>query len=278
MSRSQRIQRFRTVTFVWIHLWLWNYALSLKQHRRCALLFFKVIRQMSRSHRAINHRFWPELCVSGQTMNLVWIHRWLWNDAQSLKQYKRGVLLFFKVIRQILRSHGTQNHRFWPELSFSGLELQFEFTDGFEIMQKAKCSPEEVPILFFEVIHQILRLHGTKYCRFWPDLSVSGQELQVEFTDGLKMMHKAGCNVKEVPYNFSRSSIKFQGHTGWKIDDLNPIWVRLLSRSQLTNPSDLPCCIHIDATIHTKSCLLSFLHCKQTRSVRRLLMPWYLRR
>ena len=37
------------------------------------------------------------------------------------------------------------------------------------------------------------------------------------------------------------SSIKFQGHTGWKIDDLNPIWVRLLGRSQLSNPSDLPC-------------------------------------
>ena len=42
---------------------------------------------------------------------------------------------------------------------------------------------------------------------------------------------------------FFRSSIKFQGHTGWKFDDLNPIWVRLLGRSQLhiSNPSDLPC-------------------------------------
>ena len=55
------------------------------------------------------------------------------------------------------------------------------------------------------------------------------------------MMHKAWCNIEKVPYNFSRSSIKFQGHTGWKIDDLNPIWVRLLGRPQLSNPSDLPC-------------------------------------
>ena len=39
----------------------------------------------------------------------------------------------------------------------------------------------------------------------------------------------------------SGSSIKFQGRTGWKIDGLNPIWVRLLGRSQLSNPSDLPC-------------------------------------
>ena len=44
-----------------------------------------------------------------------------------------------------------------------------------------------------------------------------------------------------MPYKFSMSSIKFQGHTGWKIDDLNPIWVRLLGRPQLSNPSDLPC-------------------------------------
>ena len=37
-----------------------------------------------------------------------------------------------------------------------------------------------------------------------------------------------------------RSSIKFQGHSGWKIDDLNPIWARLLGQSQLLIPSDLP--------------------------------------
>ena len=59
------------------------------------------------------------------------------------------------------------------------------------------------------------------------------------------MKHKAWCNVEEVSYNFSRSSIKFQGHAGWKIDDLNPIWVRLLlGRSQLSNYSDLPCCLY----------------------------------
>ena len=44
-----------------------------------------------------------------------------------------------------------------------------------------------------------------------------------------------------MPYCISGSSIKFQGHMGWKIDDLNPVWVRLLGRSQLSNPSDLPC-------------------------------------
>ena len=60
------------------------------------------------------------------------------------------------------------------------------------------------------------------------------------------MIHKAWSSIEEVPYCFWRSSIKYQGHTGWKIDDLNPVSVRLLGRSQLSNPSDLPCwlCSH----------------------------------
>ena len=55
------------------------------------------------------------------------------------------------------------------------------------------------------------------------------------------MMHKAWCSLEEVPYSYSRSSIKFQGQMGWKIENLNPIWARLLGQSQLSNPLDLPC-------------------------------------
>ena len=57
------------------------------------------------------------------------------------------------------------------------------------------------------------------------------------------MIHKARCSIEEAPYDFLRSYIKFQGHTGWKIDDLDQILARLLGRSQLSNPSDLPCFI-----------------------------------
>ena len=73
--------------------------------------------------------------------------------------------------------------------------------------------------------------------------------------EGFEMIHKAWCNVEEVPHNFLRSSIKFQGHTGWKTYNFNPIWVRLLGRSQLSNPSDLPCfwrtSTHLCYTINT---------------------------
>ena len=36
------------------------------------------------------------------------------------------------------------------------------------------------------------------------------------------MMHKAWSSIEEVPYYFSRSSVKFQGHRGQKIADFYP--------------------------------------------------------
>ena len=62
---NTQLNRFRTLTPVWIHIWQWNHAHSWKQHRRGALLFFKVIRQISRSHGSKNRRIWPRLGVSG---------------------------------------------------------------------------------------------------------------------------------------------------------------------------------------------------------------------
>ena len=62
---NTQLSRFRTLTPVWIHIWQWNHAHSWKQHRRGALLFFKVIRQISRWHGSENRRIWPRLSVSG---------------------------------------------------------------------------------------------------------------------------------------------------------------------------------------------------------------------
>ena len=59
------------------------------------------------------NRFW--------TVTPVWIHIWWWNDAYSLIMLRRGALLFFEVIRQISRSHGSKNRRIWPRLGVSGL-------------------------------------------------------------------------------------------------------------------------------------------------------------
>ena len=80
---NTQLSRFRTVTPVWIHIWWWNDAQSLMLLRKCALLFFKVIRQIARSHD------WKILSILTQigrfqTVTPVWIHWWIWNDAQSL--------------------------------------------------------------------------------------------------------------------------------------------------------------------------------------------------
>ena len=40
--------------------------------------------------------------------------------------------------------------------------------------------------------------------------------LQFEFTNDDEMMHKARCCLGEVPYCFSRSSVKLQGDTAKK--------------------------------------------------------------
>ena len=77
-------------------------------------------------------------------------------------------------------------------------------------------------------------------------------------------MQPAESSIEEVPFCFFGSSIKFQGHTGWKIDDLNPIWVRLICRSQLSNPADLPCYfahVYLCAVCVVNACLKVWFSC-----------------
>ena len=62
---TTQLNRFRTVTPVWIHIWWWNDAYSLMLLRRGALLFFKVICQISRSRGSKNRQIWPRLGVFG---------------------------------------------------------------------------------------------------------------------------------------------------------------------------------------------------------------------
>ena len=70
------------------------------------------------------------------------------HKAWSSIEHRRGALLFLKVIRQISRSHGSKKRRIWPRLGVSGLLLQFEFTNGYEMMHKAWSSIEKVPYWF----------------------------------------------------------------------------------------------------------------------------------
>ena len=127
-----------------------------------------------------------------RTVTPVGIDLWWWNDAQTLMLLRRDALLFFKVIRQISRSHGSKNHRFWPNLGVSGLLTPVWITNGYE------------------------------------------------------MMHKACTVIEEVPYCFSRSSVKFQGHTGQKIVDFDPNWTFPDYNSSLNRPMALKWCTKLE--------------------------------
>ena len=72
--------------------------------------------------------------------------------------------------------------------------------------------------------------------RSQPNLTVSGLQLQFEFTNGYRMLHKAWSSIEEVPCCFSRSSVKFQGHTALKIVEFDPDWVFPDCNSSFNSP------------------------------------------
>ena len=127
-----------------------------------------------------------------RTTTQVWIYIWWWNDAQSLTLLRRGSLLFFKVIRQISRSHCYKNRRFWSKLGVFGLKHKFEYTNGYEIM------------------------------------------------------HNAWSSTEDVPYCFSRSSVKFQGHTAKKIINFDANWAFVDCNSSLNSPMAAKWCTKLE--------------------------------
>ena len=60
------------------------------------------------------------------------------------------------------------------------------------------------------------------------------------------MMHKAWSSVKKVPYCFSRSSVKFQGHTALKIVEFDPNWAFLDCNSSLNPRMAMKCCTKLE--------------------------------
>ena len=98
------------------------------------------------------------------------------------------------------------------------------------MMHKAWCNIEQVPYCF-QMLSIKFQGHTGKNWQYWPELSVSGLQPKFEFTDGFEIINKAWHSIEDVSYHLFRSSIKCQGHTGWKIDNLNPIWDYWVGRS-----------------------------------------------
>ena len=67
-----------------------------------------------------------------------------------------------------------------------------------------------------------------------------------EINDGYEMMHKAWSSIEEVPYCFSRSYVKFQGHMAKKIVDSDPNWAFPDCNSSLNSPMATNWCIELE--------------------------------
>ena len=60
------------------------------------------------------------------------------------------------------------------------------------------------------------------------------------------MMHKAWSSIEEVPYCFSRSYVKFQGHTALKIVEFDPNCAFPDCNSSLNLPMAMKCCTKLE--------------------------------
>ena len=60
------------------------------------------------------------------------------------------------------------------------------------------------------------------------------------------MMHRAWSSLVEVPYCFSRSYVKFQGHTALKIVEFDPNWAFPDCSSSLNSPMTMKCCTKLE--------------------------------
>ena len=61
-----------------------------------------------------------------------------------------------------------------------------------------------------------------------------------------EMMNKAWSSIEEVPYCFSRSSVKFQGHTALKIVEFDPNWAFPDCNSSLNSPMAPKWCTNLE--------------------------------
>ena len=60
------------------------------------------------------------------------------------------------------------------------------------------------------------------------------------------MMHRAWSSIVEVPCCFSRSYVKFQGHTALKIVEFDPNWAFPDCNSSLNSPMAMKCCTGLE--------------------------------
>ena len=91
------------------------------------------------------------------------------------------------------------------------------------MMHKAWSSIDEVPYCFSRSSEKFEDHTGQKIANFDPNWAFLDCNWSLNSPMALKWCTKLNVFIEDMPYCFLKLSIKFQGHTGWKIDDLNPL-------------------------------------------------------
>ena len=107
-----------------------------------------------------------------RTVTPVWIHIWWWNDTYSLMLLRRGALLYFKVIRQISRSHSAKIAEFDPDWAFPDCNSSLNSPMAMKCCTKLEVALKRCPIVFegHPSNFKVTRL----FKHIWPRLGVSG--------------------------------------------------------------------------------------------------------
>ena len=149
--------------------------------------------------------------VHFRTVTPIQIHSWLLNYAQRLKSQRRCALLFFKIFRQILRSHENISP-ILTRIEWFRTVFPFQFTGGCDMMYRAWSGIEEVPYCFSRSSIIFQSHMGRQIFDLASMRAFLGGNSKFELTDGHERTHIGSRSMEEVPYCFLRSCTRFQGH------------------------------------------------------------------
>ena len=114
------------------------------------------------------------------------------------------------------------------------------------MMHRAWSSIEEVPYCFSRSCVKLQGHTALTIVDFDPNWAFPDCISSFGITDASEMMHKAWSSIEEVPYCLSRSSVKFQGHTALKFVEFDPNWAFPDCNSSLNLPMAMKCCTKLE--------------------------------
>ena len=212
MPIFNQIERFHTVTPVWIHRWLWNGAQNMTSTKEVTYPFLKVIYKISRSHETINCRFEPNRsfldCKS-------WFNsRMIMKSGTKLEVgQRRCSFVFHGYLSNFKATQDKKRDNFYPNWEFPVCNW-FKSTDGYKMIHKVWRTIEDV-LYCFSMSSVKFQAHTDKIkSQILTRIRCFRTVFQVWIYQWLWNVANSLHSREEVPCCSSTSSIQFQVHRG----------------------------------------------------------------